>query len=174
MQPAPPPNAAASTATPAAALPGLCLAAVALVLAGCEPIGPIPGGRLHGELVEDAVEDWSFAAPYQTILLETRRASDPHSVTVWCFIHDGHLYIPSRHPREKKWVHNVLEDPRVRLKIGGRIYPARAEHVTDEAELAVAVPALLEKYDLEPPTPEEARDAWVFRIRWREPGRARG
>jgi hypothetical protein len=140
----------------------LALACAAVAAAACEPLGPIPGGRLQGEAVREAVSDWSFANPHETIQIETR-VEDPHSVTVWCVAHEGRLYIPSRHPEKKRWVQNVQEDPRVRVRVAGKIYVGRASRVTDPAEIEAVVPALLRKYDLDPPQDEEP-DVWIFRI----------
>lgn len=140
---------------------GLALVGAAFV--ACEPIGPIAGGRLSGEAVTGPVDDWSFADPEPTIQIETR-PDDPHSVTVWCVAHEGRLYVPSRHPERKRWVKNVLEDPRVRVRVGGRLYEGVAVRVTDAAEIEGVVPALLRKYEIEPRDAEEERDVWLFRI----------
>ena len=136
-----------------------------LALAACEPLGPIPGGRLGGREAAEPVADWSFARDAETIEVETR-PGDPHSVTVWCVVHAGRLYVPSRHPRNKRWVQNVLEDPRVRVRVGDSVYLGRVQRVTDEAELEAVVPDLLAKYGSE--RPEEEPDVWLFRIDPRE------
>jgi hypothetical protein len=155
-----------SSSTPVRVALGLVFAVLAS--SACEPMGPLAGGRLAGELQTTEVADWSFAHGHDTIQLETR-PDDPHSVTVWAFTHEGRLYVPSRHAKRKRWVQNVVDDPRVRVRIGDRIYPARATQVTDSAELEAAVPALFEKYDLEPMDEKERAGAWVFRLDWREP-----
>ncbi len=140
----------------------LRLSAVVILATACEPIGPIPGGRLDGELAEQPVRDWSFANGFDTIEIETR-PGDPHSVTVWCVAWGDALYIPTRDPESKHWVNNVVADPRVRVRVDGVLYEGRAVRVTDEQELAGAVPALLEKYDIEL-EPGEETNAWLFRI----------
>jgi hypothetical protein len=131
-------------------------------LLACQPIGPIAGGKLSGEEVGAPVEDWSFAAGADTIQLETN-PSDPHSVTVWYVVHGGRLYVPSRHPDRKRWVRNAAADPRVRVKVGERIYPGVIRRVGEEGELAAVVPALLQKYELEP-REAEGEDVVLFRI----------
>ena len=40
---------------------------VVLALAACGPLGPIPGGKLAGELVSEPVVDWSFTDALETI-----------------------------------------------------------------------------------------------------------
>jgi hypothetical protein len=141
---------------------------VALILAGCEPVGPIPGGALSGELVTGPVEDWSLQGEEETIFVETR-PSDPHSVTVWCVAHEGALYIPSRDPGKKRWVQNLMEEPAVRLKIAGRIYERRAVRVTDPAEFEAAGAKLIAKYEIESEDIDDATEVWLFRIEPRSP-----
>ncbi len=90
-------------------------------------------------------------------------------------VHGPHLYIPSRDPRRKRWVANVLRDPRVRVGVEGRIYPARAVRITSEQEAEPVVRAELRKYLgieaeharalLEAPAPGDDRaEVWLFRI----------
>jgi len=140
----------------------------ALILAGCEPIGPIPGGELSGELVRAPVQDWSLPGEEHEIYVETR-PSDPYSVTVWCVAHEGALYIPSRDPGKKRWVQNVMEDPDVRLKIADRIYEQRAVRVIDPAEFEAAGAKLIAKYEIESEDIDDATEVWLFRIEAREP-----
>jgi hypothetical protein len=137
-----------------------------LLLAGCgffEPIGPIAGGRLSGEVVSEPVADWSFVDNHETIKVETR-PGDPYSVTTWVFHHGGNLYVPCGDPESRTWVANVQADPRVRLKIGERIYERSAVRVTDPAEFEAAAQPLLRKYDLDPPEEGEETEAWLFRM----------
>jgi hypothetical protein len=142
---------------------GIGVACLALAMA-CEPWGPIPGGRLEGTLVSEPVSDWSFTDAHSTVELETRPES-PYSVTVWCVSRDGVLYVPSRHAEKKSWVQHVLADPRVRVKVGERIYPATIARVEDPAEIEAVVPALVAKYDLDPPEEGEEQEVWLFRLR---------
>lgn len=138
------------------------LAIVALLVAGCGPIGPFPGGRLRGEVVVDPVTDWSFTDEHTTIAVETR-PSFPHSVTTICFVHEGNLYVPSLDPRGKKWPYYLLENPNVRLKIGDKVYPGRAVRVTDldvqtvRASASKKYPQLAEQGDALP-------EVWLYRI----------
>ncbi len=64
--------------------------------------------------------------------------------------------------------HYLLEDPRVRLKLGDVVYPARAVRVT-EFEPEVLAASAAKKYtqfaDRERELPE---DIWLFRIEPRE------
>ena len=127
------------------------------------PFGPIPGGRLSGEVVREEVEDWSFTEAFETYELETR-PSQPYSVTTWGVANGGDFYVPTRDPKEKAWVQYVLSDARVRLRVGDRIYERRAVQVTDTAEFKRILPQLGRKYELETPSDEEMANVWLFRL----------
>lgn len=136
-----------------------------LILAvACEPWGPIPGGDLEGSLVTEPVVDWSFTDSRQTVELETR-PEKPYSVTVWCVAHGDALYVPSRHPENKAWVQYVLGEPRVRVRVGERIYAGTMFRVTDPDEIEAVVPALMAKYELDPPGESEDDSVWLFQFR---------
>ena len=154
--------------------------ALALLAAACGPVGPIPGTHLSGEVVSAAVEDWSFTRDHLEIEVETRGRWLPHAVTTICMAVGPRLYVPSRNASEKSWVQNVLRDPRVRVRIAGRIYERTALRVTDPVELAPVALDFMRKYYgieaddatflAEPPAPGEDRaDLWVFRLDPRGP-----
>jgi hypothetical protein len=87
------------------------------------PIAFISGLELTGEVVNEPVTDWSFARDEPEIALETRPAW-PHSVTIWCFVHEGKLYVAGSDTRA--WTSFASGDPRVRVKIGDKVYPGIA------------------------------------------------
>ena len=137
--------------------------ALLLSLTACGPIGRVPGGRLFGEVVLDPVDDWSFSDAHPLIQVESRPWF-PHSVTTLCFTHEGALYVPAVNPRGKNWPHFVLDDPRVRLKIGDKIYRGRAHRVSDEAVSDGMLAAARKKYEQMPATRDELPEIWLFRI----------
>jgi hypothetical protein len=126
-----------------------------------------PGLWLKGEVVKEPVKDWSFVSDElrgktgrdRMIQVETRTPYFiPHSVTIGGdLVRDGKLYIhahsdPNRmhipFPRDKAWTRNVARDPRVRLKIAGKIYEAIVVSVTDRDEAAALLkrdPLTIEK-----------------------------
>jgi hypothetical protein len=97
-----------------------------------------------------------------TIMVETRTPYFiPHSVTTAPLVRNGQLYIPSRQgcpialhgaacepyngphganridlqfPKNKFWTANVMRDPRVRLKIGGKLYEMTLVLIANRAE----------------------------------------
>lgn len=86
------------------------------------PLLVIPGGAVRGEVVTEPVDDWSFATA-RWLALETR-PDDPYSVDINYTVRDGQLYIDPREGR--RWLDHIREDPRVRVRLDGRIYPAMA------------------------------------------------
>ncbi len=164
----------------AAVLPAL-LAAV--LTAGCGPQGPMgvfPGGPLSGTSVDGPVLDWAFTAEHALVAIETRGRWLDHSVTVVCAAHGGHLYLPSRNAQTKRWVQNVLRDPRVRIGVGDEVYEGRAVRVTESEPGNPVERAFLRKYYgleveevrflYESPAPGDDRaEVWLFRIDPLEP-----
>jgi hypothetical protein len=126
------------TRTPLRAF-SICLAIV--LLAACEPADRRPGLWLSGEVQTEPVTDWSFVDEQREIFVETRTwYGIPHSVTTVVVAHNGTLYVPSVYfeggefPDARFWNRNVVHDPRVRLKIGDRLYERQAALVEDPAE----------------------------------------
>ncbi len=111
-----------------------------------------PGLWLTGELVREPVTNWDwvnqFGGPFSenATELETRTwYGIPHSVTVLLVPQGDELYLQSsaqtfrlsrEFPYGKAWWRNVERDPRVRLKIDGKIYEMTAVLIQDRAEVA--------------------------------------
>lgn len=108
-----------------------------------------PGLWLKGPLVTSPVTDWSFVNDQKhpgeslnTILVQTQTPYFiPHSVRVIPQVVDGRLYIRShqsrmdvKFPYDKTWTADVSRDPRVLLKIGGKLYPATMVLVADRSQ----------------------------------------
>lgn len=127
------------------------------------PIGPIAGRALTGQVVTQPVSDWSFTDDYNLVAVETRPAA-PHSVTTACFSHEGQLYIPAMNASTKSWPHYAASDPRVRVKVGDRIYSGRAVRVTDPSLTEALTAAARAKYEIPEDDGAPREDIWVFRI----------
>lgn len=111
-----------------------------------------PGLWLTGEVVHEPVTNWDFVNKVNdpvrknTIMLETRTwYGIPHSVTINLIPAGDKLYISGSEqdsrlqkpfPYSKAWWTNVARDPRVRMKIGGKIYEMTVVLITDRAEVA--------------------------------------
>jgi len=110
-----------------------------------------PGLWLKGELVREPVDNWDWVQDVEhpvrgnTIMLETRTwYGIPYSVTILPTPRGENLYIGGSargerlsrtFPNYKQWWANVERDPRVRLKIDGKIYEMTAALVHDPVEL---------------------------------------
>lgn len=111
-----------------------------------------PGLWLTGEVVHEAVTNWDwvnqFSDPFSPNATELETPTwygIPHSVTVLLVPRGAELYLQSsaqtlrlrkKFPYSKAWWRNVERDPRVRLKIGGKIYEMTVVLVQDRAEVA--------------------------------------
>ena len=106
-----------------------------------------PGLWQRGEVVTTPVTDWSFVSKFPTAVLQTQtRYFIPHSVRLSPRVHNNQLYITSGQtrfdkpfPTDKGWTANVARDPRVRLKVGDKIYELTLVLVADRAEVAAAL-----------------------------------
>ena len=110
-----------------------------------------PGLWLKGEAVEETVTNWDFINEVDhpvrgnSIMLETRTwYGIPHSVTVNARPRGENLYLSGsaqgdrlgeEFPRHKSWWTNIERDPRVRLKVDGKIYEATVALVRDYDEV---------------------------------------
>ena len=126
------------------------LVAAALLFAACGAFGPIGwmhGGRLDGEVVAGPVDDWSFTRDVTKIQVETN-PSDPYSVNVWCVAKGPNLWVTAG-SHTSDWAQNALADPRVRVRVGEKVYERLAVPVTDPAEVELVLTLYEEKYDYE-------------------------
>jgi hypothetical protein len=111
-----------------------------------------PGLWLTGEVVHEPVTNWDWVNKVNdpirknTIMLETRTwYGIPHSVTIGIIGRGDKLYVQGserdsrlqkKFPYSKSWWANVERDPRVRMKIGGKIYEMTVVLIHDRAEVA--------------------------------------
>ena len=129
------------------------------------PIQFVSGRQLTGEVVCAPVAAWSYPMDVRPVAIEPRPGA-PYSVTTWCFVLEGKLYIPASAGSTKTWTHFAAAAPHVRVKIDGKIYPGIATRVTDPALREPIREVVLAKY------PEAARmssggepsDVWLFRV----------
>ena len=110
-----------------------------------------PGLWLKGELVRDTITNWDFINEVDdpvrgnSIMLETQTwYGIPHSVTVNARPRGEDLYLSGsaqgdrldeKFPHNKSWWTNIERDPRVRLKVDGKIYEATVALVRDYDEV---------------------------------------
>lgn len=133
----------------------------ALILVGCEPMGPLPGGQLSGE-VKAIPDNWSAYSEVEILQLETR-PDDPYSLNIWGVGLGKDYYVASGGGGESSWVDHIIDNPEVRLRIDDNIFELKAVRVMDEEELALVLKRYKEKYDMEAQG-EDAAQAWLFRL----------
>ena len=114
----------------------------------------MPGLWLKGDLVTKPVADWSFTDQYQNAKLQTRDLFGfPHSIGTYLVSYNGQLYLTSvyapglpPYPHGRRWNENVARDPRVRIKIGDKLYDRTLVYVTDPDERAAVIQNKRKKY----------------------------
>ena len=105
----------------------------------------VPGLWIKGEGVTTPVSDWSFTDKIPQIKIQTQTPFLlPHSVTIWCAVYNGNLYVTSALGRQ--WVENTIRDPRVRLKIADKVFDRTLSIVDDPIEKAAVLQAKGKKY----------------------------
>ncbi len=113
---------------------GLAALAALLLAAGC---GPVPGGRLRGDVAPPPA-DWTPLTEGLSGICEIEvRPEDPHSIQLQCYEYDGALYVHSHrwalsswYPFQS-WAAVWLEHPEVRVRFGDAIYELYAERMVD-------------------------------------------
>jgi Uncharacterized protein conserved in bacteria (DUF2255) len=117
------------------------------ILAGCGPIGPVPGDAIDGESIA-APLSWASSDAVDVITVETN-PSKPYSVKIWGVGVDPFLYISASDP-DSTWAQNILQDNRVRVRVGDAIYDLKALRVDDPATQEVVRQAFIRKYEMDP------------------------
>lgn len=130
----------------------VAVTAILLATLGIEPKDRRPGTRLDGEL-SSLPTSWAFTDATQEVHLETYPwYGIPFSVTTVLATDGGNLYLPSIYnapgafPGTKYWNKVVTEDPRVRLRVAGKLYELEIHNITDPTEFDRAFMTLAGKY----------------------------
>lgn len=117
------------------------------ILAGCGPIGPVPGDAIDGEPIP-APQSWASSDTVEVITVETNPA-EPYSVNIWGVGVDPFLYIGASDP-DSTWAQNIQQDERVRVRMGDGIYDLKAVRVDDPGTQEVIRQAFIRKYEMDP------------------------
>ena len=149
---------------------GLILLLVVLRFTGFEPKDcltadslpcKMPGLWLRGNPVTTPITDWSFTDKVQALKVQTQTPLLlPYSVSAWCAVYDGNLYVTSY--RGRRWVEDIVRDSHVRLKIGDQVFDRTLAMVNDPAEKEAVLQAKGKKYPAWKVPPVET--ATVFRV----------
>ncbi|MEZ4278266.1 MAG: hypothetical protein R3F21_01460 [Myxococcota bacterium] len=143
---------------------GALFAFCSLLLACDGPVGPLPGGRLAGPDTACPVE-WQALAGEREVELELMPDA-PRSVRIWNVVVAGRLFVPGDFLTPiKRWPQQVVADPRVRIRIAGRIHRCLAQRVEDPELIEGLRRAAAEKYELEPDGWAAQSEIWWFELR---------
>ncbi len=134
------------------------LLAALLLLSACEPMGPLSGKRIGGELTP-APEDWRVLHGEEVVQLEV---GGNYSVNLWGVGLAEGYFVVSAKGLESRWGQRVIEDPAVRLRVGEAVYELSAGRVDDNSVREQVAEAFNSKYELE--AREDFPDALVFRL----------
>lgn len=132
-----------------------------LVVAACQPIGPMPGGALNGT-VQPVPSDWGELAKVDTVQLETRPDS-PYSVNIWGIALGANYYVAAG-SGETSWTKYIEANANVRLRIGESVFELRATRVTESQELDQVRAAYGAKYEMTDDQKEQSARATVYRL----------
>jgi len=145
--------------------PQIVLLSVGLMtMSACDdPFVFAAGGELTGR-VEATPQRWQFDEKSALAQLETRPEA-PYSVNFSYVQLDGRLYAYAGDTRTN-WVEHIDHDPRVRVRVKGTIYPARAVRVVSDEELAefAEVWAVLSSFQRDP---MRFKEVWLYRLEQR-------
>ena len=138
----------------------LLILMIATITSGCGPLVMLPGGELSGT-VRPSPSDWAFSDAFKTVQLETR-PSDPYSVNIWGVGVGSRFYVAAG-DSGSRWARHLLEDPRVRLRLGDQLFELRATPTEDGGERDAFLAAAKRKYDFEP-NDEQREASTLFRL----------
>jgi hypothetical protein len=127
------------------ALAGLACAALWVRLFAGGPVLFFPGGPLRGELVAEPVSDWSFAAREQYLDVQARGRYLPYSRRSWFMVHEGRLFLLLPRLFGDGIERRIEENPDVRVRIAGEVYPLRAVRHDEEGELGALLGPLVRR-----------------------------
>ncbi|MCZ6503893.1 MAG: nitroreductase/quinone reductase family protein [Gammaproteobacteria bacterium] len=100
---------------------------VLLLISGCQTAFLMfPGGELSGQEIH--ASSFRFAGEFELLQLEVRPVR-PYSVWLRVVMNGDNLYIDAAPGR--RWLRYLKDNPRVRIKLGDKVYPATATLVTD-------------------------------------------
>lgn len=76
-----------------------------------------------------------------------RVTGNPHQIEIWFGSKNNSLYLLSGGLDKSDWVKNLMKNPAVTVRVGGRTFPALARLVKDEAEEMSARNMVADKYN---------------------------
>ena len=71
---------------------------------------------------------------YCYLTTKGRKTGNPHEIEIWFVIHGDSLYLMSGGMDKSDWVRNLIEEPKVTIRISSQNFDAHARVVKNEAE----------------------------------------
>jgi deazaflavin-dependent oxidoreductase (nitroreductase family) len=93
-------------------------------------------------------EDFS-AIQYLYLTTTGRKTGLAREIEIWFVAHAGRFYILAEHFHRAQWVRNIIANPRVQVRLGGREFTATARVLDEQGDAALyklAQRLELEKY----------------------------
>jgi hypothetical protein len=159
---------------------GIALAVIVLSIGGLAiaarfhdgPVAIFAGGPFaSGEPVTGPEPDWSFVRDVGEVEFQLREP--PRSRTTWILYHDGKAYIPCGYMTTwwgklwKRWPHEAERDPRVLLRVDGKLYERRLVRIESGPAVAPLLAELSRKYAGGREIPMDAVTSgylWIFEL----------
>ncbi len=133
------------------------------------PVTLIPGGALSGETAPPPA-DWSFATASQYVDVESRARALPYSTTTWFMVHEGRLHLLLPSVFGDGLMRRIEEDPRVRVRVDGKVYDQRAVRVDRDGDVGPLLAPLTRRQfaiEIEGPVRRSghpAAEIWIYRL----------
>ncbi|MEX2131379.1 MAG: hypothetical protein WD772_07815, partial [Pseudohongiellaceae bacterium] len=109
------------------------------------PCERMPGGYLLGDVVEEPINDWTFANQVPLCQIQISGLL-PHAINLNCMATaQGNLYLSCSACAPKYWSGQVQENSRSRIRLDGNVYPVNITRVTEQTEMDQAWQARIDK-----------------------------
>lgn len=125
------------------------------------PWGPFAGGPFEGVASEQPFEE-GLVIEGDEIQMQIP-TDPPYTITTHAFMIDGALYVGADFVFPfKRWVHIVQQDPRVLVRIGGRLFRRRAVRVQEPEESRRLLEEVSRQRGVD--ADDWLTDVWFFRM----------
>src|SRR5690554_4350582 len=125
------------------------------------PCDRVPGARLAGDLVEQPVQDWTFANDAGLCQIQVDTGLLSHALNLNCMATpDGKLYLSCAQCEGKYWSNNAVQHGSGRIRLDGKLYPVNFVKIDDPAEIGQAWNARTRKLQGENARETPPQEGW--------------
>lgn len=125
------------------------------------PIGPFAGGPLSGTVDPTLLPDWSEVPDVIELQIAPAR---PWSLHTYAIPLDGELYVPSFLGPYRRWPRAALRDPRIVVRMRGRLYERELVRITDPMLCGRLAAALAARQGYAADGPPAWESTWYFHV----------